>query len=110
MNHVEAIQKRRIDLGPLCIDTANRLVRIRERAVEMTTAEFDLLWLLACHAGEVLSRDRLYEEMRGFEYDGLDRSIDLRISRLRRKLGDEGKQPRIIKSIRGVGYLLVENP
>ena len=75
--------------------------------VALTTAEFDLLWLLAFHAGEVLSRDHIYRELRGMEYDGLDRSMDLRVARLRRKLGDDGKQPRLIKSVRGSGYLLV---
>ena len=58
----------------------------------------------------VLSRDRIYRELRGTEYDGLDRSMDLRVARLRRKLGDDGKQPRLIKSVRGAGYLLVVNP
>lgn len=99
-----------LEIGSLMIDATNRVVRMRGEIVELTTAEFDLLWLLARNAGKILSREYIYTELRGIAYDGLDRSIDLRITRLRRKLGDEGKQPRIIKSIRGEGYLLVLNP
>ena len=54
----------------------------------------------------MIGRDQLYQELHGVRYDGLDRSIDLRVSRLRKKLGDDPVQPRRIKSIRGVGYLL----
>jgi len=78
--------------------------------VGVTTAEFDLLWTLASRAGEVVTREDLYASLRGIAYDGLDRSIDLRVARLRRKLGDEGKQPRLLKSIRGAGYLLSDKP
>ncbi len=100
----------RIELGPLVIDFSNRSVRMDGRFVETTTAEFDLLWLLARHAGEILRRERIYSELRGIDYDGIDRSIDLRIARLRKKLGDVGDRPRVIKSVRGVGYMLVKNP
>jgi two-component system OmpR family response regulator len=62
-------------------------------AIDLTTAEFDLLWLLARHAGNILSRDDLLQELRGIGFDGLDRSIDARISRLRRKLGDDPGEP-----------------
>ena len=75
--------------------------------IDLTTAEFDLLWLLASRVGDVVTRDDIYRTLRGIEYDGLDRAIDLRVARLRRKLGDEGKQPRLLKSVRGIGYLLV---
>ncbi|MFH2008609.1 MAG: response regulator [bacterium] len=97
----------RIEVGALVIDAGCRSTTVGGAPVELTTAEFDLLWLLASHAGEVLSRERIYQELRGTEYDGIDRSMDLRVARLRRKLGDDGKQPRLIKSIRGAGYLLV---
>jgi len=100
----------RIELGPLVIDFSNRSVRMEGHFVETTTAEFDLLWLLARHAGEILRRGRIYSELRGIDYDGIDRSIDLRIARLRKKLGDVGDRPRVIKSVRGVGYMLVKNP
>jgi two-component system response regulator RstA len=95
-----------LDVGDLCVDPTKRIVTVGEKEVELTTAEFDLLWLLACHAGEPLSWERIYRELRGIEWDGLDRSIDLRVTRLRRKLGDDAQRPRRIKSVRGVGYLL----
>jgi two-component system, OmpR family, response regulator RstA len=100
----------RLELGSLAIDASCRSATLGGAPVELTTAEFDLLWLLARHAGVVLSRERIYSELRGIEYDGLDRSMDLRIARLRRKIGDDGKQPQKIKSIRGEGYLLVVDP
>ncbi len=96
---------RRIELGSLVVDASQRMAIRDGSAVDLTTAEFDLLWLLALYAGEPLSRDRIYRELRGIEHDGIDRSIDLRISRLRSKLGD--KDASLIKSVRGVGYQLV---
>jgi two-component system OmpR family response regulator/two-component system response regulator RstA len=78
--------------------------------VELTTAEFDLLYLLAQHAGQPLSRQDLYVQIHGMKYDGLDRSIDLRISRLRKKLGDDPTAPKQIKSVRGLGYMLTVEP
>lgn len=100
----------RIQIGALAVDAANRTVHLGDAPVELTTAEFDLLWFLAQNAGQVVSRERIYAEVRGIEYDGIDRSVDLRVARLRRKLGDTGKQPRRIKSVRGAGYLLAEVP
>lgn len=94
-----------LDVGPLSIDPGRREVRLNGAPIELTDAEFDLLVVLARGAGEVLDRDRIYRALRGVPYDGLDRSIDLRVSRLRRKLGDD--PPRLIKAVRGVGYLMV---
>ena len=78
--------------------------------VDLTTAEFDLLHLLAKRAGQTLSRNEIYQEIHGMKYDGLDRSIDLRVSRLRKKLGDDPAKPQRIKSVRGVGYMLSIEP
>jgi len=97
----------RLVLGDLIVDAGRRAVEVAGSPVELTTAEFDLLWLLCSNAGQVLSREQIYTDLRGIAYDGLDRSIDLRIARLRKKIGDDGKQPQRIKSIRGTGYLLV---
>lgn len=97
-------------VGPLEVDRGARTVTMDGVAVEVTTAEFDLLWTLTSRAGEVVTREDLYASLRGIAYDGLDRSIDLRVARLRKKLGDEGKQPRLLKSIRGAGYLLSDKP
>ncbi len=96
----------RIDFKNLIIDFSARQCILNGQELELTTAEFDLMWLLAKNAGKVLSRGDLYFELNGFRYDGLDRSIDLRISRLRKKLGDDSMNPKIVKSVRGVGYLL----
>ncbi len=96
-----------LDLGGLIIDPGKRRAVIGGREIYLTSAEFDLLWLLAQHRGEVVHRDRIFAELRGIEYNGLDRSMDLRVARLRKKLGDNGQAPRTIKSIRSIGYLLV---
>ena len=92
------------DLGRLHVDPETRRVRLDGELVDLTTAEFDLLWALVERAGEVIERDDLYQRVRGIAWDGVDRSIDLRVSRLRRKLKDESQE--LIKSIRGTGYLL----
>ena len=75
--------------------------------VDLTSQEFDLLWLLASRAGEVQNRDYIYKAVVGREYDGMDRSVDVRISRLRKKLQDSNETPFRIKTIWGQGYLFV---
>ena len=91
--------------GQFRISQATRTASLAGQTIDLTTAEFDLLWLLACHAGNVLSRDDLLQELRGIGFDGLDRSIDARISRLRKKLNDDPENPTRIKTVRGKGYL-----
>ncbi len=91
--------------GQFRISQATRTAMLNGQVIDLTTAEFDLLWLLACHAGNVLSRDDLLLELRGIGFDGLDRSIDARISRLRKKLNDDPENPTRIKTVRGKGYL-----
>ncbi len=95
-----------IVVGTLAIDPSRRSVMLGETRLELTTAEFDLLRLLAEKAGQVLSRTEIYPKLYGLKYDGLDRSLDLRISRLRKKLGDDPARPERVKSVRGVGYML----
>ena len=94
-----------LSFGSFRISQATRSTHLGGESIELTTAEFDLLWLLASHAGSVLSRDDLLQQLRGIGFDGLDRSIDARISRLRRKLGDDPENPTRIKTVRGKGYL-----
>lgn len=94
-----------LDFGRLKINRASHHVSLAGEPVILTTQEFDLLWLLASRAGEVLSRDAIYRELRGLEYDGLDRTIDVCVSHLRKKLGDDGDSPLHIKTIWGKGYL-----
>ncbi len=99
----------KIHFGNLRISAATREVQLDSETVNLTTTEFELLWLLASRAGEVLSRDDILESLRGISYDGMDRSVDLRISRLRKKLGDDSSRPTRIKTVRGKGYLFVSD-
>ncbi|MDR1936005.1 MAG: winged helix-turn-helix domain-containing protein [Candidatus Accumulibacter sp.] len=94
-----------LSFGNFRISQATRSTYLGDEMIDLTTAEFDLLWLLALHAGNILSRDDLLQQLRGIGFDGLDRSIDARISRLRRKLGDDPENPTRIKTVRGKGYL-----
>ena len=99
-----------IVVGALAVDATRRRAELRGKMLDLTTAEFDLLKLLADNAGRPLTRNDIYQAIHGMRYDGLDRSIDLRISRLRRKLGDDPTKPRRIKSVRGTGYQLSAEP
>ncbi len=101
------VDQRRLQYGVLVIDSAMREAWLREQSIELTSAEFDLLWLLASNAGRILSREEIFTALRGIEYDGLDRSIDVRISRIRPKIGDDPMHPRLIKTVRSKGYLFV---
>ena len=94
-------------LGALRISDTSREVWLDGTPVPLTTQEFELLSLLAHRAGELVSRDEVFRSMRGIDYDGLDRSIDGRVSKLRRKLGDDAAAPTRIKTVWGKGYLLV---
>lgn len=98
--------ERQIAVDQLDINRSTREVTFDGRPVDLTSSEFELLWLLACSRGEVVSRDTLHQRILRTPFDGLDRTIDLRISRLRRKLGDDPRCPTLIKTVRGRGYLL----
>jgi len=97
---------REVSGGELLIDARKRIVTYHEKDISLSSAEFDLLWVLSLSAGTIVSRDQLHLDIFRIEFDGYDRSIDLRISRLRKKLGDDPKDPQIIKTIRNKGYLL----
>lgn len=97
----------RLQFGRLRIDGPGRDVRLDVDSVPLSTADFDLLWELACHAGHILGREALFRSLRGRDYDGQDRSMDVAISRLRRRLGDDSNNPTRIKTVRQKGYLLV---
>lgn len=99
-------EQQRIKIGQLVINATCRTVVLSNSAIEMTTAEFDLLWLLAENVGQVLDRNEIFQKIHGIKHDCFDRSIDVRISRLRKKLGDDPNHPQRIKSVRGVGYIL----
>jgi len=104
-NHDKSANRSRFEFGGLVINKSSREVIKNGLLVDLTTAEFDLLFLLANHAGKILSREDILQKIRGIDYDGIDRSIDLRISRLRKKLGDDPECPGLIKTVRGRGYL-----
>jgi DNA-binding response OmpR family regulator len=99
-------EHRKLRFGSLFIDTAARSVRINDEEVALSSNEFDLLLYLATHPGEIQSRETLYLQLYRREYDGVDRTLDVRISHLRRKLGDTGG-PERIKTVWGHGYLFV---
>ncbi len=90
------------------LDTAARsLTSPKGQDVPLTTGEFDLLSAFATHGGRVLSRDFLLEQTRGREAGPFDRTIDVQVGRLRKKLEDDADNPQIIKSVRGAGYIFV---
>ncbi|BDS32655.1 MULTISPECIES: two-component system response regulator RstA [Aeromonas] len=104
---VPAAPPQRLQFGRLQIDGPGRDVRLDGESIPLSTADFDLLWELACHAGQILGREALFRSLRGRDYDGQDRSMDVAISRLRRRLGDDSNNPTRIKTVRQKGYLLV---
>lgn len=91
--------------GQLKILRDAKTVFYRDEVIAITAHEFDVLWLLANNAGKVIRREELVTQLRGIEYDGFDRSIDIRISRLRKKLHDNPEQPVRIKTVWAKGYL-----
>ena len=99
-----------VRVGSLTVDPGRRSVELDSVTVDVSTAEFDLLYLLARNAGEPLSRNYIHQEVFGVECGGISRSIDLRVSRLRKKLGDDATRPQRIKSVRGIGYMLAVYP
>ncbi len=100
---------RTLKFGALSINASTQTVFLNEQKISLTSNEFQLLLLLASHAGQVLNRDEILSSIRGVAYDGQDRSVDIRISRLRKKLGDDTQEPYRIKTIWGKGYLFVED-
>jgi len=93
-----------VSLGELWIDPSSRAASLDGKALALTAVEYDILLLLAKSAGRVKSREQILNEVASRDFDGLDRSIDVHVSSLRRKLGDDPKNPRYIETIRSVGY------
>jgi len=93
--------------GQLVINMGARAVSLNGQPVALSSAEFDLLVHLAEHAGEIQSRAALFLHLYGREYDGVDRMLDVRISHLRKKLGEDADRSERIKTIWGQGYLFV---
>jgi len=92
--------------GSVVIDERTREVQHNGERVILSNAEYELLLVLAHSAGTIISRDELHQAIFRLEFDGYERSIDIRISRLRKKFGDDPKDPQLIKTIRNKGYLI----
>ncbi len=95
-------------LGNLEVILTSRMVRLDDEILNLTPIEYDLLVCLAKAAGRVLTRDQLLEAISGRSYDVFDRSVDVHISSLRRKLGDDSRNPRFIKTVRSAGYMFID--
>jgi DNA-binding response OmpR family regulator len=93
-----------VSAGGLVLDPGTHEVRLRDRPVDLTTKEFDLLRLLMSHPNQVFTRDFLLEHLWGYEYVGTTRTVDMHISRLREKIEDDPAAPTYIVTVRGVGY------
>ena len=102
-----AAEAEEIVVNELCITAASRKATLGEQTLTLTPLEFDLLYCLARAADRILSRDQLLDEISGRNYEVFDRSIDVHISSLRRKLGDDPKNPKYIKTVRASGYMLM---
>ena len=87
----------------------SRSASVGETPLNLTALEFDLLFSLAQNAGRVRSREQLLDDVAGRDYDVFDRSIDVHMSSLRRKLGDNPKDPKYIKTVRSVGYMMMKH-
>lgn len=103
----DASEQASLAFGGLCIQSASRQVSLDGAAINLSSHEFDLLRALALQAGKILSREFLFNHIYHREYDGLDRSIDVRISQLRKKLNDHLEHPTRIKTVWGKGYVFI---
>jgi DNA-binding response OmpR family regulator len=99
----------RIAIGDIAIDVQSREVRVAGKAAELTGIEFDILVALARRAGRVVPRDSLLTEAGRGDVTVGERTVDVHISHLRQKLGDDPRSPRLIKTVRGIGYVLAKD-
>lgn len=103
----ERVVREEVRVGSLVLWRSSMRCSVGEAPVELTASEFGLVVILAEHAGEVVTRDELSRRVLGVAYDGVDRSIDVHVSRIRKKLESAGLDRDAIRSIRAAGYLLV---
>jgi DNA-binding response OmpR family regulator len=99
-----------LSAGPITIDSDRRTVTLEGALVDLTTTEFEILRTLVANAGRVIPRERLMELARGEDFASFERSVDVHISHIRKKLGDDPKQPSFVKTVRGIGYTIPKNP
>ncbi|MBI1789109.1 MAG: response regulator transcription factor [Acidobacteria bacterium] len=101
---LDAARPAPISVGPLWMDPAARTATLDEAPLVLTRVEYDLLLSLARAPGRVRTREQLLLDAADRDFEAFDRSIDVHISALRRKLGDDSRTPRFIETVRGVGY------
>jgi DNA-binding response OmpR family regulator len=99
-----------IRAGAVEVNWTTRSATLDGRVLDLTTAELELLGFLVRNRGRVLNRDRIIEGTHGINWEAYDRSIDVLVSRLRQKLGDDPKRPTFIRTVRGVGYSFIGGP
>jgi DNA-binding response OmpR family regulator len=102
-----APEPERIELAGLVIDRSTRVAELEGEALELSRREFDLLWYLARRAGTVVTKRELVGEVWRQPYGGADRTVDVHLSWLRRKLGETAAEPKYLHTVRGVGVKLV---
>ena len=105
--HPEAVSEH-LQVGQIEIDVPARAVRVAGKAAELTGIEFDILLALVRRAGRVVPRDALMAEAGRVDVTVSERTVDVHISHLRQKLGDDSRVPKLIKTVRGVGYVLAK--
>jgi DNA-binding response OmpR family regulator len=98
-----------ITIGDLTIDPARRSARLRDRGIDLTTTEFDLLWVLAESPGRVFTRLELLDKVQGYAYEGYERTIDVHVKNLRRKIETSPQKPEYILTVYGAGYKFSED-
>ena len=96
-----------LQCGDLEVDASRRMAFRKGEDLRLTGLEFDALMAFVRHVGVILSRDRLMDLLKGGEWEPLNRSLDVLVSRLRQKLGDDPQQPHYLKTVRGAGYLFL---
>ncbi len=97
----------RVRVGPLEMNWTTSSAQLNGRLLSLTPAEFELLGLFMRNRGRILSRDRIMDETHGIDLDAYDRSIDVLVSRVRQKLGDDPREPSFIQTVRGMGYRFI---
>jgi DNA-binding response OmpR family regulator len=95
-------------VGPLRVNPNTRVALLNDEPLVLTPVEFEILYSLARAKGRVKSREQLLDEIRDREWEVFDRSVDVHIAALRKKLGDDAKSPRFIRTLRSAGYMLID--
>ena len=104
LRRVNASEGEKLTIGPLELDLSGRSVLLEGKEVNLTTKEFELLCFMARNIGKVLPRERILQEVWGYNYYGTARTIDNFINRLRQKIEENPLEPRFLLTVRGVGY------